>query len=396
MKYKGLSIVWSALAFLFSLSASAEDAITATVCPTEIAGEWTLEINLENPEETRYTAFQFTLNLPQGFYIAEHSAATSTRLPDHSIVMGRTSDSSYVIAAYSLTNAAIVGNSGCVASLTMRADEATQSGEYAASLSNIVISTRAGAETDLYDYTFAWDYEATAPTYTITYWLDGEVYAVMEHKAGETPTPPTAPEKEGHTFTGWENLPQTMPEENLDVEALFAVNKYLLTFQIDGEIIQQDSIAYGAPIAAPDAAEKEGHTFAGWSEHPEFMPAEDVTVSGTYTVNTYKLTYVLNGEVYAEDSVAYGAAIIPLVIEEDETFTFSGWSNLPETMPAHDVVAEGTTTLTAIDAITAQGDSMDIFSLSGTLIARKANAAWVKTRLKGGIYIINGRKVRIE
>jgi hypothetical protein len=126
------------------------------------------------------------------------------------------------------------------------------------------------------------------------------------------------------------------------------------------------------------------------------MPAEDVTVSGTYTVNTYKLTYILNGEVYAEDSVAYGATIVPLVIEEDETFTFSGWSNLPETMPAHDVVAEGTTTLTTIDALTAQGDAMDVVTLSGTLIARKATAAWIKTQLKSGIYIINGKKVRIE
>ncbi|MEE0804724.1 MAG: hypothetical protein U0L77_04790, partial [Prevotellamassilia sp.] len=93
---------------------------------------------------------------------------------------------------------------------------------------------------------------------------------------------------------------------------------------------------------------------------------------------------------------AYGATIVPLVIEEDETFTFSGWSNLPETMPAHDVIAEGTTTLTTIDALTAQGDAMDVFTLSGTLIARKATAAWIKTQLKSGIYIINGKKVRIE
>lgn len=396
MKYKGLSLVWSALTFLFSLSASAEDVITATVCPTETVGEWTLEINLENPEEARYTAFQLNLNLPQGFYIAEHSAATSSRLPDHSIVVGKASDTSYLVAVYSLTNAAIEGNSGCVARLTMHADTATEGGEYTASLSNIIISTRAGAETDIFDYTFAWSYEKLAPTYTITYWVDDEVYAVTEHKAGEAPTPPTAPEKEGHTFLGWENLPQTMPEENLNVEALYEVNKYLLTFKLDGEVVQQDSVAYGSPITAPDAEEKEGHTFSGWSKHPEFMPAEDVTVSGTYTVNTYKLTYILNGEVYAEDSVAYGATIVPLVIEEDETFTFSGWSNLPETMPAHDVIAEGTTTLTTIDALTAQGDAMDVVTLSGTLIARKATAAWIKTQLKSGIYIINGKKVRIE
>ena len=39
------------------------------------------------------------------------------------------------------------------------------------------------------------------------------------------------------------------------------------------------------------------------------MPAKDVTVSGSFTVNSYKLTYVVDGEVYLEETVSYGSKI---------------------------------------------------------------------------------------
>ncbi len=56
------------------------------------------------------------------------------------------------------------------------------------------------------------------------------------------------------------------------------------------------------------APEKEGYTFSGWEGLPEVMPAKDVTVSGSFTVNSYKLTYVVDGEVYLEETVSYGKA----------------------------------------------------------------------------------------
>ena len=61
-----------------------------------------------------------------------------------------------------------------------------------------------------------------------------------------------------------------------------------------------------ARLRQPSAPEKEGYTFSGWEGLPEVMPAKDVTVSGSFTVNSYKLTYVVDGEVYLEETVAYG------------------------------------------------------------------------------------------
>ena len=579
MKSKGLSFIWCALVLLFSTPAIAQDRITATLLPTQVNGEWTLELNLENPNESRYTALQLDIKLPVGFSIADNTATTSTRLPDHSLVVSNTTGNTYRVAAYSLTNTAIVGNSGCIASMTLRAHESAEEGAYYASLNNIIVSTRAGEEVDFNDYSFSWTYEKISSFYTITYWVDGEVFATQNYQEGASISLSDTPEKVGHTFVGWKDLPESMPGEDINVEALFTVNSYLLTFIVDGAVVKQESVAYGTAITAPEVEDKEGHTFSGWSAYPETMPATDVEVTATYTVNsylltfivdgavvkqesvaygtaitapevedkegytfsgwsaypetmpatdvevtatytvnsylltfivdgavvkqetvaygtaitapevedkegytfsgwsaypetmpatdvevtatytvnsylltfiidgvvvkqesvaygtaitapevedkeghtfsgwsaypetmpatdvevtatytinTYKITYILDGEVYAEDSVAYGTVIIPVQIEEDETFTFSGWSNLPEVMPAHDIVVTGTTTLTAITALHATETRIDVYTLSGKLVARKVSPAWIKTGLTKGVYIINGKKVMIQ
>ena len=396
MKSKGLSFIWCALALLFSTPAIAQDRITATLLPTQVNGEWTLELNLENPNESRYTALQLDINLPVGFSIADNTATTSTRLPDHSLVVSNTTGNTYRVAAYSLTNTAFEGNSGCIASMTLRAHESAEEGAYYASLNNIIVSTRAGEEVDFNDYSFSWTYEKISSFYTITYWVDGEVFATQNYQEGASISLSDTPEKVGHTFVGWKDLPESMPGEDINVEALFTVNSYVLTFIVDGVVVKQESVAYGTAITAPEVEDKEGHTFSGWSAYPETMPATDVEVTATYTVNTYKITYILDGEVYAEDSVAYGAVITPVQIEEDETFTFSGWSNLPEVMPAHDIVVTGTTTLTALSALHATETRIDVYTLSGKLVARKVSPAWIKTGLTKGVYIINGKKVMIQ
>jgi uncharacterized repeat protein (TIGR02543 family) len=96
---------------------------------------------------------------------------------------------------------------------------------------------------------------------------------------------------------------------------------------------------------------KEGYTFSGWSEIPGTMPAQDVEVTGSYTINEYKITYKVTGEYFADDKVAeefydYGETVIPLATDmTKEGYTFSGWSEIPGTMPAQDVEVTGSYTI---------------------------------------------------
>jgi hypothetical protein len=54
---------------------------------------------------------------------------------------------------------------------------------------------------------------------------------------------------------------------------------------VDGEEYKTVEIEYGAEITPEDEPEKEGYTFKGWNEIPETMPANDVTVTGIYEKN---------------------------------------------------------------------------------------------------------------
>ena len=51
----------------------------------------------------------------------------------------------------------------------------------------------------------------------------------------------------------------------------------------------------------------EGYTFSGWDDVPETMPDNDVTVSGTFSINKYKLIYKVDGADYKSYDVEYGA-----------------------------------------------------------------------------------------
>ena len=188
------------------------------------------------------------------------------------------------------------------------------------------------------------DIEELRNTFTLTYMVDGEEYKSVEVDLGAAITPEAEPTKEGYTFSGWSEIPETMPANDVTVTGTFAVNKYTLTYKVDGEEYKSYVVEYSAAITPEAEPTKEGYTFSGWSEIPETMPANDVTVTGTFAVNKYTLTYKVDNEEYKTYEVEYGAAITPEAEPTKEGYTFSGWSEIPETMPANDVTIIGTFT----------------------------------------------------
>ena len=199
----------------------------------------------------------------------------------------------------------------------------------------------------------AHDFEVTGTfsinTYTLTYKVDGEVYKEYPIEYGKEITPEAEPTKEGYKFSGWSEIPATMPAHHVEVTGTFTLlDKYKLTYIVDGQEYKSYDLAVGDPITPEAEPTKEGHTFSGWQGLPESltMPAEDVTVTGAFA---YKLTYMLDGEVYKEDPEVYYGTEISLEADPEarEGYTFSGWQGFPETntMPAEDVTVTGTFTL---------------------------------------------------
>ena len=60
-----------------------------------------------------------------------------------------------------------------------------------------------------------------------------------------------------------------------------------------------------------------------------------------YLDKKFSVNYFIDGELYAVDSVKHGDTIIPRAEPIKEGYTFSGWSEVPEIMPAHDVEIYG-------------------------------------------------------
>ena len=168
---------------------------------------------------------------------------------------------------------------------------------------------------------------------------------------------------------------------------------YTVTYVIDGEIIATEQIEEGGTVTLPEAPEKEGYTFAGWTGTPESVTA-DVTVTGSYTVNTYMVYFKVDGEVVYSEEVAYGANLPTYTYtpESDDRYTrtFEGWSGEQyDTMPSHDVTYEAI--INVVDGIESIHNSQftihnEVYDLSGRRVAQT----------KKGLYIKNGRVVVLK
>lgn len=264
-------------------------------------------------------------------------------------------------------------------------------------------------------YTFVkWnpDVDATVPdhdvTYTATYTINqytitfdtdgGSEIAPITQDYNSAVTAPADPTKTGYTFAGWDKeIPATIPAEDITIKALWTINQYKVTFIADGVIVSEGMYDYGTLIVAPEAPEKEGYTFSTWGKIDATVPDHDVTYTASYDVNYYKLTYILDDEVYAEFDIAFGKIIVPIEVEPEEGRTFEGWQDVPKTMPSHDVTIYGRSIATSINSTTIPNNEIvSVYTLKGVLVKKSVEFKSIHKNLESGVYIINGKKVLIK
>jgi hypothetical protein len=95
-----------------------------------------------------------------------------------------------------------------------------------------------------------------------------------------------------------------MPAQDLTITALWEINSYKLTIKFDNGLEDDvEFIEYGTDLAIEDPI-REGYTFSGWDkEIPTKMQAQDLTITALWEINSYKLTIKLdNGQ---EDDVRF-------------------------------------------------------------------------------------------
>lgn len=199
--------------------------------------------------------------------------------------------------------------------LTTTATSSSVPGTY-----DVVVS---GAEAQNYEITYEnGTLIVTVASFIITYIVDGEVYKTYDVEYGTAITPEPEPTKEGYTFSGWSEIPETMPAHDVTVTGSFTVNKYKLTYMVDDVEYKSYEIEFGTTITPEPEPEKEGYIFSGWSEIPETMPAQDVIIYGSFEEEGYEIDnikYSINGDeaVVTDGGRGSGKVVIPSTLEID-------------------------------------------------------------------------------
>ena len=203
------------------------------------------------------------------------------------------------------------------------------------------------------------DYTAnyTPIPYTITYNLDGGTNGTnnpTEYNYESNEIVLARPTKEGYTFLGWSgtgidgegNLDVTIPAQShgdREYTAHWSINQYTATFDVNGgAAIDPTTITSDYNVAFGNLPEtsRTGYDFDGWFTEQTggtkisdatTMPAEDHTYYAHWTIQTFNITYDLNGGELAQgasnpDTYTYESADINLAKPSREGYTFLGWS----------------------------------------------------------------------
>ena len=170
----------------------------------------------------------------------------------------------------------------------------------------------------------------TPNRYTITFdTAGGSDIAPITQDYGTAIVAPADPTREGYTFIGWDKaIPATMPAENVTITAKWKVNSYTITFDTaGGSAVAPITQNYGTAITAPTNPTREGYTFIGWDKAiPTTMPAENVTVTAKWKVNQYTITFdTAGGSEIAPITQDYGTQITAPANPTREGYTFLGW-----------------------------------------------------------------------
>ena len=201
----------------------------------------------------------------------------------------------------------------------------------------------------------------TVNSHMVSYEVEGEFPAdalvlpeSREYKYGEAVTIADDLKLEGYTFSGWDKEDFTMDDEDVVIKGSFEINNYKVNYEYENApenapaLPETKEVKFNSKVEIAAAPTIEGYTFSGWDKENFTMPASDVTIKGSWIVNSHMVSYEVEGEFPADALVLpesreykYGEAV---TIADDlklEGYTFSGWDKEDFTMDDEDVVIKG-------------------------------------------------------
>lgn len=199
----------------------------------------------------------------------------------------------------------------------------------------------------------------TKNTYSIRFENhDGSLIDVVTGLYGSAVTAPALPVEPGCSYEWDQEVPATMPAENMTIKAVRSTFRYSINFDTNGgepeEIDPLLDVDYGAPVEKPEDPIKEGYSFGGWAktsdpetpiDYPVTMPAENLELIAIWNTNTHNAIFDAAGGVYTDGSstkivegVEYGADVNAPEEPTREGYIFDGWNPTPDKMIDEDMI----------------------------------------------------------
>lgn len=199
-------------------------------------------------------------------------------------------------------------------------------------------------------------------SYTIEFNLNGgtgEFGKIICEENKECLIPNKTPTKEGYSFQGWsedkdgnavykeQSSINTLEQDSTEIilYAIWNINNYKISFiDFDNSLLEESQYNFGETIKAPTTPSRLGYTFSKWDT--DFKNAkEDLIIKAMYDVNTYEISYQLNGGDIENIPTSY-------IVEDDIVidnpkkigYEFIGWSTPEDDTPIKDFKIEKGTT----------------------------------------------------
>ena len=248
---------------------------------------------------------QFDLVLPEGFSIEKEAnnqeyKIASVQANDISCFITDKGNGVYRFVLYSNSLKEFV--SGDLMDINLKAVKEKPSGNYTITMNNVILSDKAG---NIFNDAGANANVIVTKLYSLSYLVDGEEYKTYEFEEGAAITAEAEPTKEGYTFSGWSEIPETMPAKDVTITGTFQLISYAISYDLkDGTLpegksnptsytIESEAISLVSPV-------KTGYTFIGWTGTGLTEATTSVTiVKGSTGVRTYTANWKSQNMPYA-------------------------------------------------------------------------------------------------
>ena len=161
--------------------------------------------------------------------------------------------------------------------------------------------------------------------YTVTFNSDGGSAVASQTVDWNTAATLTTPTREGYTFKGW-YLPNGTQYTNQPIKADTTLtaqwerNVFTVTFETDGgSAVASQEVNLNSSVTLPTTT-RTGYVFKGWyladgTEYTDQGITADITLTAHWEVQTFTVTFYVDGEVYETMTVDYGTSLVPVASE---------------------------------------------------------------------------------